>query len=86
MLFRGSLWKIPQQNGVNFEKIAILCPFGLFVDPLEITLELLTKNYTTNDSTSKKPKRVRQSAHDWDSLKIYKLFYTADYRRERGGY
>ena len=34
MLFRGNLWKMVQQIGVNLEKIVILGPFGLFLDPL----------------------------------------------------
>ena len=34
ILFRGNLWKMSQQIGVNLDKNAILTYFGLFLDPL----------------------------------------------------
>ena len=34
MLFRGNIWKMSQQIGVNLDKNAILTYFGLFLDPL----------------------------------------------------
>ena len=33
ILFRGNLWKMSQQIGVNLDKTAILGYFGLFLDP-----------------------------------------------------
>ena len=34
MLFKGNLWKMSHQIGVNLDKNAILTYFGLFLDPL----------------------------------------------------